>query len=74
MDKAQRARVLGELADAELFLAQGAQNLADQEKRVANLRRSGHDIERHEILLETFRETYAQQLSHRDLLVRELSE
>ena len=61
MDETARSRAMAELAAAERFVAQGAENLFKQEQRVARLRRSGgHDMSLHETLLETFREAHTQ--------------
>ena len=63
---------LQHLAEAEQHIVRGAQHVADQELRIADLDRGGHDSRLARSVLETFRLIYAQHIAHRDLIRREL--
>lgn len=69
MDRAVQVR---HLAQAERHIARGAQNISDQEIRIADLERGGHTLARS--LLETFRLSQAQHIAHLDCMLRELGE
>jgi hypothetical protein len=62
------------LPRAEKFVAEGEQRVAAQEARVADLERKGRDAPQSKKLLAIMRETMALQISHLELLQRELRE
>jgi hypothetical protein len=67
-----RERHIAFLKQAERHVALGARHIADQERRVTELRRSGHDTTRSRDLLRIFRDMQIQHIAHRDLLLDEL--
>ncbi|PWT88067.1 MAG: hypothetical protein C5B56_09405 [Proteobacteria bacterium] len=62
------------LEQAERHIAEGELRIAEQAERVARLRRHGHDVTEADRLLTLFRDTQAQQLAHRDLILKELTQ
>jgi hypothetical protein len=62
------------LAEAERHIALGAQHISSQELRIADLELHGHNSTLARSLLETFRLTQAQNIAHRDQILRELGQ
>lgn len=69
-----RSTQLRHLATAEQNIARGERNISNQELRVEELDFRGYDSRLAGALLETFRQTQAQHLIHRDQILRELAE
>ena len=69
-----RALLVQHLEQAERAVTEGERHLAEQEERLAELWRDGHDVTQAESLLKVFRETQAQHIAHRDLLLKELAQ
>jgi hypothetical protein len=68
-----RAAKQGELVQAESDVALGAMHIARQERRVAELKRDGHDTSLAEDLLQTFRDCQVSHEDHRKLIKEELA-
>ena len=60
------------LPRAKNSVAEGQRRLAAQEARVADLQRKGHDAPQSKKLLTSMRETMALQISHVEILEREV--
>lgn len=69
----ERCRQLVHLAQAERHVEQGAERIARQEQRIAQLRRKGRDVADAETLLRLFRETQDQHMFHRARILKELA-
>lgn len=65
---------LAHLAVAEKAVAQGERHILQQEERVAELDRHGHDTRQALAVLAIFRKNQTQHLAHRDLLLKILQE
>ena len=63
---------LRHLAEAEQHIALGMQHISHQELRLAKFDLRGHDSTLARFLLEAFRITQAQHITHRDHILREL--
>lgn len=59
-----------DLTVAEKVIAAGTRRIADQEQRVSELDRHGHDTTRACSLLALYRRVQAQQIAHRNLILR----
>ena len=70
----ERNMQIRHLAEAERHLALGAQHISGQELRIEDLELHGHDATLARCLLETFRLTQAQNIAHRDQILRELGQ
>ena len=66
----QRERERLELVSAEKVIAAGHRHIADQEQRVSELDRHGHDTTRARLLLALYRRVQAQHIAHRNLILR----
>ncbi|MGV7218554.1 hypothetical protein, partial [Bradyrhizobium sp. UFLA05-112] len=71
MDRAIR---LAELAEAEKRVALGERHIVQQEQRIAELDRDGHDTRDAFALLDTFRQTQVQHVAHRDFILIRLGQ
>ncbi|MGY8664319.1 hypothetical protein Q3C01_18495 [Bradyrhizobium sp. UFLA05-109] len=69
-----RAIGLAELAEAEKRVALGERHIVQQERRIAELDRDGHDTREAFALLDTFRQTQVQHVAHRDFILIRLGQ
>ncbi|MGY8682883.1 hypothetical protein Q2941_34685 [Bradyrhizobium sp. UFLA05-153] len=69
-----RSRELQHLEEAEKHILRGEQAISDQERRIEELDRHGHDTTFDRALLETFLCTQTQFVAHRDQILRELDD
>ncbi len=65
---------LAHLAIAQKAVANGERHILDQERRVAELDRDGHDTKRAMATLVIFRRLQAEHVAHRDLLLKILQQ
>jgi hypothetical protein len=68
--KMERQREHVDLTAAEKVIAAGTRHIADQEQRVSKLDRHGHDTTQARSLLALYRRVQAQQIAHRNLILR----
>jgi hypothetical protein len=69
-----RSTQLRHLAAADRHIEHGERIITDQERLIEELNVRGHDSKLARSILETFRQTQAQGIDHRDLILRELAE
>jgi hypothetical protein len=69
-----RSNQLRHLATAERNIARGERNIFDQELRVEELDVRRHDSTLARSVLETFRQTQAKHIAHRDQILKQLAE
>ncbi|WP_035642948.1 hypothetical protein [Bradyrhizobium sp. ORS 375] len=71
MDHAMQRR---HLQQAERHIDLGLRLIAEQEERVADLKRKGHDVTEARTLLDNFHAIQVQHIRHRDRILKELEE
>jgi hypothetical protein len=69
-----REMELRHLEQAERHVVEGARRIAEQEERVDDLARNGHDTTEARKLLNNFYASQAQHIQHRDLIRKMLEE
>jgi isochorismate hydrolase len=67
-----RSMQLRHLEEAERHVAQGVRHITEQEVRIADLAREGHDTKEARKLLDNFYGTQALHIQHRDRIQKEL--
>ncbi len=65
---------IAHLAMAEKTVADGERHILDQERRIAELDRHGHDTRKARETLATFRHLQVEHVAHRDLLLTMLQQ
>lgn len=65
---------LRRLEEAEGHIAHGAQNIIDEEKRIAKMDHDGQDTAHARSLLVVFKNLHQQHVEHRDRIVRALGQ
>ena len=74
MSPMDRETIIRHLADAEEHVAQGVRHIVEQEARIKELNRDGHDTTEARRLLTLFVETQVQHVEHRDRLLGDLAQ
>ena len=69
-----REMIIRHLAEAEEHVALGLRHIVEQEARIKDLDRDGHDSTEARRLLRLFRETQVQHVEHRDRLLGDLAQ
>lgn len=69
-----RAMELRHLEQADRHIANGKRLVAEQEERVADLARHGHDTTEARKLLDNFYASQVQHIQHRDRILKELEQ
>jgi len=69
-----RAMHVQHLEEAERHIAQGKRHIVEQEDRIANLARDGHDTTEARKLLDNFYATQMLHIQHRDRIRKELEQ